>query len=206
VTLAATDLACAAFRVQPTASRSSRKAVCDVESRLKDTRRYHFQRDPSAGAARQRTSYPGSHSLHSISRLAPAASFISSPPRNSILKSTSCAWAAQDPPPMLLYCGNSPLNPQLVRADNALVITLFLILPFHSHEADRQVRSHRSSEENHCARKGWSRSWHWSCKAQRYDPTFRFQLQKVCPRACSPRAIKATPGHRTRTYSSLLLR
>ena len=121
------------------------------------------------------------------------------------------AWAAQGrsfpnaptPPPR----NNFPRNPPPVRADNApaLFIALILTLLFHSHEADRQVCSHRSSEEKRCARKGWSGSRHWSCKAQRYDPAFRFQLQKVCSRACPPRTIKATARHRAGPYSSLLL-
>ena len=121
------------------------------------------------------------------------------------------AWAAQGrsspnaptPPPP----NNSPLNPLPVRPDNTPVpfISLILTLLLHSHEADRKVRSHRPSEEKRCARKGWSGSRHRSCKAQRYDPTFRFQLQKGRPRACPPRTIKATARHRTGPYSSLLL-
>jgi len=120
------------------------------------------------------------------------------------------AWAAQGRSspnaPTPLPHNNFPRNPPPVRADNSLFISFILTLLFHSHETDLQVCSHRSSEDKRCARKGWSRSRHWSCKAQRYDPAFRFQLQKVCPRACSPRTIKAATRYRAGSNSSLLLR
>ena len=63
-------------------------------------------------------------------------------------------------------------------------------------------------EEKRCTGKGWPGPRHWSCKAQRYDPTFRFQLlQKVClQQACSCRTIEATARYRARSNTPLLLR
>jgi len=66
-----------------------------------------------------------------------------------------------------------------VRLDNTP--TLFIaptLTPFHSHEADLQVRCYRSPEGRLHARKG---SRYWSCNTQWYDPAFQLQPQEVCP-------------------------
>lgn len=130
---------------------------------------------------------------------------------NSTFRSTLLGvWAAQG-----RSCPNAPTSPSLNNSPNSLQpvcphslsFSLKLTIISHSHKAFRQGKCQRPSEEKRREGARWSRPRDGSRQAQRCNPPFRFQLfKKFCARASSRRAIKATPGHRTRSYSSLLLR